>query len=62
MVTDTTVIMMLIVILVMNMYVMMFNVEGAFLNGKFRTEHQVYIRVPQDFEKYYPANVILLLI
>ena len=61
-VTDTTVIMMLIVILVMNMYVMVFDVEGAFLNGKFRPEHQVYIKVPQGFEKYYPENVILLLI
>ena len=61
-VNNATVMMTLIIILVMGMYVMVYDVKGAFLNGVFKPEHKVYIRVPKGFEKYYPANAILLLV
>jgi hypothetical protein len=38
------------------------DVNGAFLNGRFEKHHRVYMGVPQGFEKYFPANVVLLLL
>ena len=38
------------------------DVKGAFLNGTFSQGEKLYLKVPQGFEKFYPANVVLLLL
>ena len=37
------------------------DVKGAFLKPRFEDKHQVYMKVPKGFEKYYPKNCLLLL-
>ena len=37
------------------------DVKGAFLLGSFKPEHEMYMEVPQGFEKYIPAWAVLLL-
>jgi hypothetical protein len=41
---------------------MLLDVNGAFLNGRFEKNRKVYMGVPQGFEKYFPRNVVLLLL
>ena len=36
--------------------------KGAFLNGTFSQGEKLYLKVPQGFEKFCPANVVLLLL
>jgi len=38
---------------------MVIDVEGAFLQGKFTDGEEIYIEVPQGFEKYYPEGTVL---
>ena len=38
------------------------DVSGAFLNGRFGNGEEIYMRVPQGFERFYPTNVLLLLL
>eukprot|EP00957_Ditylum_brightwellii_P113579 8659520-Ditylum_brightwellii.AAC.1 len=38
------------------------DVQGAFLNGQFQNGEQLYMYVPQGFERFYPLNVLLLLL
>ena len=38
------------------------DVKGAFLTGTFSQGEQLYMHVPQGFEKFYPSNVVLLLL
>jgi Reverse transcriptase (RNA-dependent DNA polymerase) len=44
-----------------NWYAHLMDVKGAFLTGEFGNNEQLYMNVPQGFEKYYPNNVVLLL-
>ena len=37
------------------------DIEGAFLQGKFVDEAELYIRVPNGFEEYYNDDVVLRL-
>ena len=36
-------------------------VKGAFLNGEFHDGEEIYMKVPQGFEKYDEDNVVLKL-
>ena len=38
------------------------DVQGAFLYGEFLEGEVLYMKVPQGFEQYYPANCVLLLL
>ena len=38
------------------------DVKGAFLHGAFDDGEQIYMSVPEGFEEYYPAGVVLLLL
>ena len=38
------------------------DVNGAFLHGDFGDTEQIYMKVPQGFDKYYASNVVLLLL
>eukprot|EP00957_Ditylum_brightwellii_P015793 1189146-Ditylum_brightwellii.AAC.1 len=38
------------------------DIEGAFLNGRFQNGEILYMGVPQGFQKYYPPDVLLLLL
>eukprot|EP00957_Ditylum_brightwellii_P102113 7783758-Ditylum_brightwellii.AAC.1 len=38
------------------------DVKGAFLNRMFRNGEHLYITVLQGFERFYPADVLLLLL
>jgi Reverse transcriptase (RNA-dependent DNA polymerase) len=42
-------------------YSQLMDVNGAFPTGEFGDGEQLYMNVPQGFEKYYPTNVVLLL-
>jgi hypothetical protein len=37
------------------------DVQGAFLNGRFEDGEELFMQVPEGFEKYYPGNVVLKL-
>eukprot|EP00957_Ditylum_brightwellii_P036946 2796796-Ditylum_brightwellii.AAC.1 len=38
------------------------DVQGAFLNGRFQNGERLYMNVPQGFSKFYPLDVLLLLL
>jgi hypothetical protein len=38
------------------------DVKGAFLHGIFEDGEQIYMGVPEEFEKYYAKNYVLLLL
>ena len=38
------------------------DVKGAFLHGDFGDTEQIYMKVPQGFDKYYASNVVHLLL
>ena len=42
-------------------YSYMIDHVGAFLHGRFDAGEEIYIRVPQGFEKFYPVGVVLQL-
>jgi hypothetical protein len=44
------------------MYAELNDVKGAFLNGVFSHGEKLYMHVPQGFEKFYPGDVVLLLL
>ena len=41
---------------------MLMDVRGAFLHGLFDPGHILFMEIPQGFEKWYPSNVVLLLL
>jgi len=43
-------------------YSELMDVHGAFLHGQFSKERKLYMEVQQGFKKYYPWNVVLLLL
>ena len=61
-VNEATIFMVLILIVMGRMYAELMDVRGAFLHGRFKPDERLYMRVPQGFEKWYGANVILLLL
>ena len=60
-VTDTTIHIVLIMIVMAGWWAELLDVKGAFLNGVFEKDRQVYMEIPQGFEKFYPKNCVLLL-
>ena len=38
------------------------NVQGTFLCGKFEKEEKIYMKVSEDWEGFYPDNIVLLLL
>ena len=52
----------LVLILMMGWYAVVMDVKGAFLYGEFDEAHKVYMEVPQGWERFYPSNVILMLL
>ena len=52
----------LTLITMMNWYACLVDVHGAFLLGNFEPGVEMYMEVPQGFEKYYPGDVVLKLL
>ena len=44
------------------MYAKLNDVHGAFLEGLFSHGEKLYMNVPKGFEKFYPIDVVLLLL
>ena len=60
-VNEASIFIILILMIMGDMWGELNDVRGAFLNGVFSGGEQLYMRVPQGFEKYYAANILLLL-
>ena len=60
-VNDATIKIVFILMIMARWYSEIVDVCGAFLYGEFENETEVYMEVPKGFEKYFPADVILLL-
>jgi len=60
-VNDITVRMILVLMIMAGWWAELLDIKGAFLNGRFQNGEQLYMEVPQGFEKFYPGNVLLLL-
>jgi hypothetical protein len=41
---------------------MLLDVKGAVMNGRFKDDEKLYVYGPEGFEKWYPNNVVLLLL
>jgi hypothetical protein len=61
-VTDATIHIVLIQLIMAGWYVELIDVKGAFLHGVFEKGRKVYMEVPQGFERFYPKNCVLLLL
>jgi Reverse transcriptase (RNA-dependent DNA polymerase) len=61
-VSDATIHIILILIVMAGWWAELLDVKGAFLHGVFEKGQKVYMEVPQGFEKYYPKNRVLLLL
>jgi len=61
-VNDITVRMMFVLIVMGRLWAELLDVNGAFLNGRFQNGEELYMNVPEGFEKFYPSNVLLLLL
>eukprot|EP00957_Ditylum_brightwellii_P070326 5342611-Ditylum_brightwellii.AAC.1 len=61
-VLDMTIRIMLVLIIMANWATALLDVKGTFLNGMFRNREHLYMMVPQGFERFYPADVLLLLL
>ena len=62
MINDITIRIVLVLMLMAGWVGQILDVKDAFLHGDFEDEEQVYIEVPQGFDKYYnPENTVLLL-
>jgi len=59
---DISVRMVLILSMMAGWYRALMDVSGAFLNGRSENGEQIYVEVPQGFERFYPKNVLLLLL
>jgi hypothetical protein len=61
-VNDITIRIVLTLIVMAGFWTEIVDVRGVFLTAEFEQGHQMYVSVPKGFEKYYPGNVVLLLI
>eukprot|EP00957_Ditylum_brightwellii_P204756 15340724-Ditylum_brightwellii.AAC.1 len=59
-VNDMTIRMIMIMIIMAGWATRLLDVNGAFLNGRFQNGEKLYTPVPQGFEPFYPADVLLL--
>ena len=58
---DITIRIVLILMLMASWYGELLDVNGAFLMGLFENGERIHLHVPEGFERFYPANVVLLL-
>ena len=61
-VNDITARMIMVLIVMASWWSELLDVKGAFLNGRFENGEKLYMHVPQGFERFYPGNVLLLLL
>ena len=61
-VTEITIRVVLVLIIMAGMYAELLDVHGAFLLGDFDPKHKMYMELPKGFEKWYPSNCVLLLL
>ena len=61
-VTETTVRVIFILMLMARFTAEVIDVKGAFLQGTFDQGERLYMEVPKGFEKFYPPNSVLLLL
>jgi hypothetical protein len=61
-VNEASIFLILILIIMTRMHVELNDVKGAFLNGLFSKGEKLYMHVPQGFEKFYPRDIVLLLL
>ena len=61
-VNEASIFILLILICMARMYVKLNDAKGAFLTGMFSKGKKIYMKVPQGFEKFYPDDVVLLLL
>ncbi len=54
--SDTAIWMVLTIMLVAKYEARVIDVKGAFLKGEFENHEEIYMTVPEWFEKYYPNN------
>ena len=60
-VNETTIKVLFVLMLLANWTAHIVDVQGAFLKGRFHNDEQLYMEVPEGFEKYYTGNVVLKL-
>lgn len=60
-VTQATIRIFFILAIMAHWAIYILDVRGAFLHGEFEDGEQIYMKVPQGFEKFYPGNVQLKL-
>ena len=61
-VNDMTIRIVLILMIMAKFCAELVDVRGAFLLGEFGQEERLYMEIPEGFEKFYPAGVVLLLL
>ena len=61
-VSEITIRVVLVLMLMAGYYAEVIDVCGAFLLGSFDPQHKMWIEVPQGFEKFYPPGTVLLLL
>ena len=61
-VNDITIRIVLVLMIMAGWASHLLDVKGAFLNGRFENGERVIMEVPQGFKKFYPGNVVLLLV
>jgi hypothetical protein len=61
-VNEITVRMIFVLICMAQWYAVLLDVKGAFLCGNFENGENIYMEVPQGFERFYPKNTVLLLL
>jgi hypothetical protein len=60
--SDTTIRIVLTLLLMATWYGKLLDVKGAFLHGQFEEGKQLYMEVPEGFQQYYPMGMVLLLL
>ncbi len=61
-VNEASIFLILIIMIMAMMWGELNDVKGAFLNGLFSGGEKLYMGIPQGFESFYPADVLLLLL
>jgi hypothetical protein len=59
---ETTILIILVLMLLARWNGYILDVNGAFLNGHFEPQHKMYLEVAKGFENHYGAGVVLLLL
>jgi hypothetical protein len=60
--SDTTIRIVLTLLLMAGWYGELLDVKGAFLHGEFEEGEQLFMEIPEGFQMYYPMGMVLLLL